>query len=114
MGDKATGYEVVPPDLRKAMETCAEQAPKVRECMVAFAPAKLAKSDFGLAPGADELGSSYVDGTAENGHKDKRYESVYDYLGALAEGLEYIATSLAVSEYNYRAAHQASNIGGGR
>ncbi|MEV6151120.1 hypothetical protein AB0L53_12350 [Nonomuraea sp. NPDC052129] len=114
MGDKTEGYEVIPPDLKKAMETCAHQAPIVRNAMISFAPAKLHKSDFGLAPGADELGAAYVDGTAENEHKDKRYESVYGYLGDLADALEFISTALEVSAYNYKAAHQASDVGGPR
>ncbi len=114
MGDKIDGYEVIPPDLKKAMETCAEQAPIVRNCMIAFAPAKLSTSDFGLAPGADELGAAYVDGTAENDHRDKRYESVYGYLGDLADALEFITTALEVSAYNYQAGHQASQVGGTR
>lgn len=109
MRDKTVGYEVIPPDLRKALEVCADQAPILRGYAAEFAPACLRKGDFGLAPGADELGSAYVDGTQENGHRDKRYESEYNYVIDLCEALEYLSKALEVSEQNYRAASRASS-----
>ena len=115
MGDAADGYEVIPPDLRKALEVCADQAPILRGYATEFAPAHLREDDFGLAPGADELGSAYVDGTQENAHRDKRYESAYNYVIDLCQALEYLSKALEVSEQNYRAASQASSgKGGGR
>ncbi|MEU4228832.1 hypothetical protein AB0F17_31440 [Nonomuraea sp. NPDC026600] len=108
MGDQIEGYEVIPPDLRKALEVCADQAPILRGYAAEFAPARLREDDFGLAPGADELGLAYVDGTQEYGHRDKRYESAYNYVMDLCESLEYLSKALEVSEQNYRAASRAS------
>src|SRR4051794_1451197 len=49
MWDQTLG-EVIPPDLRKALEVCADQAPILRGYAAEFAPARLRKDDFDLAP----------------------------------------------------------------
>ncbi|MEV0148084.1 MULTISPECIES: hypothetical protein [unclassified Nonomuraea] len=113
MGDTADGYDVIPPALAKAMQACADQMAAVRDCVNVFAPARLAKSDFSLAPQSEELAAAYVDGTQEMNHKDKRYDSVVDYLNDLWNALEWIAESLDASAYNYNLAEQA-NLGKAR
>ncbi|MEV0196938.1 hypothetical protein [Nonomuraea sp. NPDC050691] len=108
MGDTANGYDVIPPSLTKAMQACADQMQPVKDCIAAFGPAKLAKSDFSAAPQADELAAAYVDGTQEMNYRDKRYESVVDYMNDLYAALEWMSESLEASAYNYKLAEQAS------
>ncbi|NUW40967.1 hypothetical protein [Nonomuraea rhodomycinica] len=108
MGDAADGYDVIPPNLTKAVQSCADQRQPVKDCIAVFAPARLVKSDFSQAPQADELAAAYVDGTQEMNHQDKRYESVVDYLNDLYDALEWLSESLDASAYNYKIADVAS------
>ncbi|NUW30217.1 hypothetical protein HTZ77_02060 [Nonomuraea sp. SMC257] len=90
------------------MQSCANQMQPVKDCIAAFGPARLTKSDFSQAPQADELAASYVDGTQEMNFNDKRYESVVDYLNDLHDALQWLSDSLDASAYNYKVAEAAS------
>lgn len=110
MGDR-DGYEVTSSDLKKIIEICVAQIPALERCIPDFFPAKLDKSDFGLAPGADHFASAYVDGTAKHDYTDKRYESTHGYLQELRDALKLISDQMGSTAHAYRAAHEAS--GGG-
>ncbi|GAA2320211.1 hypothetical protein GCM10010149_86310 [Nonomuraea roseoviolacea subsp. roseoviolacea] len=108
MGDAANGYDVIPTNLTKAVQSCADQRQPVKDCIAGFGPARLTKRDFSQAPQADELAASYVDGTQEMNFEDKRYDSVVAYLNDLHDALQWLADSLDASAYNYTFADLAN------
>ncbi|MEV2266819.1 hypothetical protein [Nonomuraea africana] len=103
-GLKASGK-----DLRRAMETCGDQADDVAAMATRFAPAKLGRSDFGLAPGTDDLSASYVDGTPETSGMG-RYEAIAGYLFDLQTALAYLSEAFELSARNYQTGHDASAL----